>query len=139
VKVGACGINNTDIWSREGAYGRESDADAVTGWQREPMHFPRIQGADIVGRVHAVGPDMDEARVGERVIVDPTLYSGQGDGLIGCGIISARPWARARSSPRFWLTSGMASCGRCWPPAMGCRISAGRSRTLAASSISVSW
>jgi NADPH:quinone reductase-like Zn-dependent oxidoreductase len=89
VKVGACGINNTDIWSREGAYGHESDADAVTGWKREPMHFPRIQGADIVGRVHAVGADVDEARVGGRVIVDPTLYTDQGDGLIGCGIIGS--------------------------------------------------
>jgi alcohol dehydrogenase len=53
------------------------------------MHFPRIQGADIVGRVHAVGAGVDQARAGERVIVDPTLYTARGDGLIGCGFIGS--------------------------------------------------
>ena len=29
IRVGACGINNTDIWVREGAYGDSDDPDAV--------------------------------------------------------------------------------------------------------------
>ena len=31
VKVGACGINNTDVWVREGAYGSSDDPEAVAG------------------------------------------------------------------------------------------------------------
>ncbi|MCH6552473.1 MAG: bifunctional diaminohydroxyphosphoribosylaminopyrimidine deaminase/5-amino-6-(5-phosphoribosylamino)uracil reductase RibD [Planctomycetes bacterium] len=55
IEVGACGINNTDIWTREGAYGLDDDPDAVSGWRREPFHFPRIQGADTAGRIVEAG------------------------------------------------------------------------------------
>lgn len=82
IQVGACGVNNTDIWTREGAYGREDDPKAVSGWHQEPMQFPRIQGADIVGRIEAVGSNVSLSRVGERVIVDPSLYTGDEDGLL---------------------------------------------------------
>ena len=51
IEVGAARINNTDIWTREGAYGAEDDPDKVQGWRREPLKFPRIQGADIAGRI----------------------------------------------------------------------------------------
>ncbi len=34
VRVGAAGINNTDVWTREGAYGREDDPSATSGWRR---------------------------------------------------------------------------------------------------------
>jgi NADPH:quinone reductase-like Zn-dependent oxidoreductase len=75
VKVGACGLNNTDIWVREGKYGTDADPAAVTGWNREPMAFPIIQGADIVGRIVAVGDGCPKRRIGERVIVDLALYA----------------------------------------------------------------
>ncbi|MHB1571380.1 MAG: alcohol dehydrogenase catalytic domain-containing protein [Solirubrobacteraceae bacterium] len=42
-------------------------------WGGAPIRFPRIQGADIVGRVVAVGAGVDEGRIGDRVIVDPWL------------------------------------------------------------------
>lgn len=61
IEVGAAGINNTDIWTREGAYGTEDDPDKVQGWRREPLKFPRIQGADIAGRIIAVGNGVSEA------------------------------------------------------------------------------
>ena len=32
VRVGACGINNTDIWVREGAYGATDDPDTVASF-----------------------------------------------------------------------------------------------------------
>ncbi|MFC4565694.1 alcohol dehydrogenase family protein [Nocardiopsis mangrovi] len=76
VKVGAAGLNNTDIWTREGAYGSPDDPGATAGWRREPLAFPRIQGADIAGTIDQVGPDVPASRVGERVLVDPMLYSG---------------------------------------------------------------
>lgn len=75
VEVGACGLNNTDIWLRQGMYGADDDAEAVTGWNREPMSFPIIQGADIVGQIVTVGAGVPESRVGERVIVNLALYA----------------------------------------------------------------
>lgn len=87
VRVGAAGMNNTDIWTREGAYGSGSDPDAVQGWLREPLNFPVIQGMDIAGRVVAAGRVADERLVGERVLVEPMLYADpEGtvvEGLIG--------------------------------------------------------
>lgn len=82
IQVGACGVNNTDIWTREGAYGRELEPNAVAVWPPEPMQFPRIQGADIVGRIKVGGSNVMSSRIGERVIVDPTLYTGDEHGLL---------------------------------------------------------
>jgi len=89
IRVGAAGLNNTDIWTREGAYGAEGDASAVQGWRREPLVFPRIQGADICGRIVAVGAGVLESRVSERVLVDNALY-GEGEaGLLSAGLIGS--------------------------------------------------
>ena len=81
IKVGACGINNTDIWVREGAYGATDDPDAVASFGDSPLEFPLIQGADIVGVVAAVGSGVDIARMGERVMVDFGIYAGKGDNV----------------------------------------------------------
>jgi len=89
VKVGACGLNNSDIWTREGAYGLETNADAQSGWLREPMRFPMIQGGDIVGRIVEAGADVPCDRIGERVLVDDVLYTGEGDGIIDSGCIGS--------------------------------------------------
>ncbi|MGP9539109.1 alcohol dehydrogenase family protein [Brachybacterium sp. AOP43-C2-M15] len=77
VDVHACGMNNTDIWVREGAYGSDTDPGAVSSWRRgrPTLTFPRIQGADIVGRIVAVGPGVAGERVGQRVMVDFSLYN----------------------------------------------------------------
>ncbi|GAA2758786.1 alcohol dehydrogenase family protein [Actinopolymorpha rutila] len=76
VRVGAAAVNNTDIWTREGKYGTSSDPEASTGWRREGMSFPRIQGADVAGRIDRVGAGVAEGRIGERVLLDPMLYEG---------------------------------------------------------------
>lgn len=90
IKVGAAGVNNTDIWTREGAYGSEDDPESTGGWRREPMEFPRIQGLDIVGRIEKIGQSVPESRVGERVMVDFVLYSGEGEeGLVEADIIGS--------------------------------------------------
>lgn len=75
VEVAAVALNNTDLWTREGAYGRPGDPAARSGW-RGPLTFPRIQGADVAGRVAAVGADVDDGLVGRRVVVDPAIYDG---------------------------------------------------------------
>ena len=84
VKVGACGMNNTDVNTRTGWYSRavtqatsgagheKIDADDPS-WGGAPIGFPRIQGADVCGRVVAVGPGVDPGRIGERVITDNWL------------------------------------------------------------------
>ncbi|MFF7331641.1 zinc-binding dehydrogenase [Streptomyces sp. NPDC008150] len=73
VRVGAAALNNTDLWTREGAYGRPGDPEAKSGW-RGPVAFPRIQGADVAGRVEAVGTGVERSLVGRRVVVDPAIY-----------------------------------------------------------------
>ncbi|MER9007999.1 alcohol dehydrogenase family protein [Mesorhizobium sp. M0862] len=88
IKVGACGLNNTDINTRTAWYskairggispssGRAGFAHAVAdarGWVGAALQFPRIQGADVAGHIVAVGDGVDTGRIGERVIVDPWL------------------------------------------------------------------
>jgi NADPH:quinone reductase-like Zn-dependent oxidoreductase len=79
VRVGACGINNTDIWVREGAYGSSDDPDKVASFGDSPLQFPLIQGADIAGVIAACGVDVDPSRIGERVMVDFGIYAGPGN------------------------------------------------------------
>lgn len=91
VRVAAAALNNTDVNTRIGWYSRsvttatdpgEPSGDAAAtllgrascgGWTGEALTFPRIQGADACGSIIAVGGDVDPARVGERVLVDPIL------------------------------------------------------------------
>ena len=81
IKVGACGLNNTDVNTRTGWYsktvttatdgsGADLGADNDPAWGGAPIGLPRIQGADAVGHVVAVGTDADAALIGKRVMVD---------------------------------------------------------------------
>lgn len=85
IRIGAAGVNNTDINTRIGWYSKAvaeaTDAGAATGiegaeddgWSGAAFQFPRIQGADACGRIVAVGADVDPVRTGERVLVMPNL------------------------------------------------------------------
>ncbi|RCG15622.1 Zn-dependent oxidoreductase [Streptomyces diacarni] len=88
VQVGAVALNNTDLWTREGAYGRAGDPEALSGW-RGPIAFPRIQGADVAGRVVAAGAGVDERLVGRRVVVDPALYETEGPDANPVGLMGS--------------------------------------------------
>jgi NADPH:quinone reductase-like Zn-dependent oxidoreductase len=84
IRVGAAGINNTDVWTREGAYGSTEGPSPLSGWlQGEAFSFPRIQGGDIAGCIVDVGPGVDNRRVGQRVLVDPTIHIGDGEEIAG--------------------------------------------------------
>lgn len=81
VQVGACGLNNTDVNTRSGWYSK-TVSEATTGgafdevdekdpsWGGAPIRFPRIQGADVCGRIVAVGEGVSTDRIGERIITD---------------------------------------------------------------------
>lgn len=86
IRVAAASVNNTDINTRVGWYSKQvssatstvaNNPDAMdtadATWSGMPMQFPRIQGADCCGRIVAVGPDVDESRIGERVLVRTML------------------------------------------------------------------
>lgn len=84
VEVGACGLNNTDINTRTGWYSKAVTAATTGGtyetineddpsWGGKALSFPRIQGADIVGRVVAIGDGADRGLLGRRVMVDGWL------------------------------------------------------------------
>ncbi|WP_231750933.1 alcohol dehydrogenase catalytic domain-containing protein [Mycobacterium sp. NAZ190054] len=83
IEVAAAGVNNTDVNTRIGWYSKtvtsETGAggergyaavdDADSSWAGSALEFPRIQGADVCGRIVAVGEDVSPERIGERVIV----------------------------------------------------------------------
>jgi len=87
VRIGACGMNNTDINTRTAWYSKSVTEATGTGgaggfaaaqegdstWGGAGLRFPRIQGADVAGRIAALGEGVTEARLGERVLVDPWL------------------------------------------------------------------
>lgn len=81
IKVRACGLNNTDVNTRTGWYSK-AVTDATTGsayekvdeedptWGGKAIELPRIQGADAVGIVEAVGANVDASLIGKRVMTD---------------------------------------------------------------------
>ena len=85
IRVSAAGVNNTDINTRIGWYSKSvveaTDVGAASGiegagddgWSGAAFQFPRIQGADACGHIVAVGDDVDPARIGERVLVEPVF------------------------------------------------------------------
>ncbi|CNE57321.1 alcohol dehydrogenase%2C zinc-binding protein [Mycobacterium tuberculosis] len=88
VRVGAAALNNTDIWTREGAYGLPGQPDARAGW-RGPLDFPRVQGGDIAGTVSEVGDDVPETWLGRRVLVDPAFYADEREDAVPVGLLGS--------------------------------------------------
>lgn len=89
IRVGAAGVNNTDINTRIGWYSKavaEATEDSAAtgiagaeddGWSGAAFRFPRIQGADACGRIVAVGAGVDPRRIGERVLVEPVFRGSE--------------------------------------------------------------
>ena len=88
INVTACGINNTDINTRTAWYSADvKDGITQTGgkggfdhfdqtdatWGGTPLGLPRIQGADVVGRIVGLGEGVVASRMGQRVITDGWL------------------------------------------------------------------
>ena len=81
IKVSAAGVNNTDINTRIGWYAQDPDDSSTSSWSGESLMFPRIQGADVCGKIVAVGSAVNATRIGERVIVEPCLQFANGKTL----------------------------------------------------------
>ena len=84
IAVGACGLNNTDVntrtaWYSAGVSGAttgdalDDAADMDAAWGGKAIVFPRIQGADVCGRVVALGDGCDASLLGRRVLIDGWL------------------------------------------------------------------
>lgn len=88
IRVAACGANNTDINTRTAWYSRNvTDGTSAEGgsdgfaeideegasWGRSSIKFPLIQGADVCGRVVALGDGAPESLMGKRVLIDTWL------------------------------------------------------------------
>lgn len=88
IQVGACALNNTDINLRVGWYEANNKSgityDVVKNgiqdmntnlgtWDQKKVKFPLIQGASIAGTIVAVGSEISNERIGERVVVDPII------------------------------------------------------------------
>lgn len=104
VYVTAAGMNNTDINTRTGWYNASVESGTTTAGGAEgfgvehggmgdwsgDIEFPRIQGADAVGRIAAVGDGIDPARIGERVVCDPYIRDPDDEaGLDSAGFLGA--------------------------------------------------
>lgn len=87
IAVAAAGINNTDINTRIGWYSKAVTGDTEAGgtggfaevsdddasWSGAALAFPRIQGADVCGRIVAVGDGVAPERIGQRVLVQSMM------------------------------------------------------------------
>ena len=73
VKVGAAAVNNTDLNTRIAWYSKGDVKAKDASWGGTPLSFPRIQGADVCGKIVAVGSLVDKSRIGDRVIIEPCL------------------------------------------------------------------
>lgn len=79
IRVGAAGVNNTDVNTRTAWYSKGDGEDADATWSGKPLEFPRIRGADVCGQIVAVGSDVAPNRVGERVLIEPCIRVADGD------------------------------------------------------------
>lgn len=104
VQVVAAGMNNTDINTRTGWYNSSVTSGTTAGggqagfgvaegglgdWSGDVI-FPRIQGADVAGRIVAVGGEVEARRIGERVVCNPyVLDPDDQDGLDSARFLGA--------------------------------------------------
>ena len=85
IRVGAAAVNNTDINTRKAWYSKGDGESNDASWSGNAIHFPRIQGADVCGRIVAVGDKVSKNRLDERVLVEPCIRELNGK-------ILEQPW-----------------------------------------------
>ena len=81
IQIKAAAINNTDINTRIGWYSKNDNNADDASWTGESLTFPKIQGADVCGYIVEVGKNIDSSRIGERVLLEPSLQKINGKQL----------------------------------------------------------
>ena len=81
IEVKAAGVNNTDINTRIAWYSKNDNNEEDASWSGESLKFPRIQGADVCGYIVAVGENVDQSRIKQRVLIEPSLQKVNGKQL----------------------------------------------------------
>jgi NADPH:quinone reductase-like Zn-dependent oxidoreductase len=125
IKVLAAGVNNTDINTRIGWYSKSITDDTSKGgaagfdsvdtddasWSGEPLIFPRIQGADACGIIVKVGGEIDERRLGRRVLTRTMMQDPKDGRRFRCWTMGSEcdggfaQYLKARSSEVFAVNS----------------------------------
>jgi len=82
VRVAAAGVNNTDINTRKAWYSKNDESSEDASWSGEALSFPRIQGADVCGSIVSVGDEVNESRIGERILIEPCIREVNGKRLL---------------------------------------------------------
>lgn len=80
IEVKSAGVNNTDINTRIAWYSK-SDSKNDASWSGTSLKFPRIQGADVCGVIVDVGKNVDKSRIGQRILIEPSLQKINGKQL----------------------------------------------------------
>ena len=70
VAVKAAALNHLDIWVR-------------TGWQGLRLAFPHVLGSDVAGVIEAIGAGVEGVKVGDAVVVNPSLGCSRCEPLLG--------------------------------------------------------
>ena len=78
IRVGAAAVNNTDINTRVAWYSKSDGDSSDAGWSGSAIQFPRIQGADVCGRIVAIGENVSTRRINERVLIEPCIREAHG-------------------------------------------------------------
>ena len=81
IEVRAAGVNNTDINTRIAWYSKNDNNSDDASWAGESLKFPRIQGADVCGYIVEVGKNIERSRIGQRVLIEPSLQKVNGKQL----------------------------------------------------------
>lgn len=81
IKVGAAGVNNTDLNTRLPWYSKSSGDSNDASWSGNALQFPRIQGADVCGNIVAVGEKVRNNLLGQRVLIEPCIREAGGNQL----------------------------------------------------------
>ncbi len=121
IRVGAAGVNNTDINTRVGWYSKTLTEGTSAGsvgagidgsWNGKGLDFPIIQGADVVGTIVASGDKVEASRIGQRVLVrsmqaapsgDPTAIVTMGSEING----GFAQYCAVRSNEAFTIESNL--------------------------------
>lgn len=80
IQIKAAAVNNTDINTRIAWYSKDNKEEDAS-WSGNSLNFPRIQGADVCGYIVDVGKNVDSSRIGQRVLIEPSIQKINGKQL----------------------------------------------------------